>query len=68
MEFNKLNLKSILLVLFSALVLTGCTQVEVDNTQIDKMQDEVIEVTSEDIIEDVVVEDVEEDVELGELI
>ncbi len=70
MEFRKLKLKGILSVLFAALFLSGCSQGAVEDTSSlpENKAEEVIEVTSEDIIEDVVVEDVEEEVELGELI
>ena len=70
MSFKNNKLVSMILVLFTALFLTGCAQNTIGDSNVlpGDMQDEVIEVTSEDIIEDIVVEDIEEDVELGELI
>jgi PBP1b-binding outer membrane lipoprotein LpoB len=70
MDLKKNKLVSVLLVVFTALFLTGCSQGSVEDSSLlpEDIQNEVVEVTSEDIIEDIVVEDIEEDVELGELI
>jgi PBP1b-binding outer membrane lipoprotein LpoB len=68
MEFKNNKLVSVVLVLFAALFLTGCSETLNENPHMDELDIQAVEVTSDDIIEDVVVEDVEEDVELGELI